>query len=217
LRQETSVPAVRVTIPEGSTLAEFDAIIANALPHIGKGTIEAMVNAEGVLFPETYFFRDDEKAEEIVATLKGEEAARLAAIEPKIAAQDLSRDEVIIVASLLEQEANDETSMRLVSGILRKRLKMGMALQVDATLYYLLGKQSHELTPEDLATDSPFNTYLYPGLPPSPINSPGMMAIEAALNPESSPYLYYLTDSEGNFHYAETFEQHKENKERYLR
>ncbi len=217
LGQETAVPPVRITIPEGSTLKDFDAIITTALPHIPPGTIESLVGAEGTLFPDTYFFREDATAEEVIATLREQEDAQLSALDEKIKESGLSQDEVVILASILEREANDEESMRLVSGILLDRLKIGMPLQVDATLYYLLGKESHQLTPDDLVVDSPFNTYLYPGLPPTPIGSPGVMSIGAVLNPESSPYLYYLTDSDGNFHYAATFEEHKANKERYLK
>jgi UPF0755 protein len=217
LGQDTAVPPVKITVPEGSTLEEFDAIIVAALPHIPEGTIAGTVSAEGILFPDTYFFREDATAEEVIGTLTEHQEAKIAPLREQIAAHELTEAEVIILASILEGEANDETSMRLVAGILLDRLEIGMPLQVDATFYYLLGKESGELTPEDLEIDSPFNTYRYPGLPPSPIGSPGLMAIEAVLNPTSSPYLYYLTDPDGNFYYAETFDEHKENKARYLR
>lgn len=217
VEQQTSVPPVRITIPEGSTLEAFDTIITTALPHIAKGTIVALVKKEGVLFPETYFFEEEATAEEVVATLREHTEAELLKLKPAIDAHELSQDEIIILASILEREANNEESMRMVAGILLERLRIGMALQVDATLYYLLGKESKELTEEDLEIDSPFNTYRYPGLPPAPLGSPGHMAIMAVLNPTSSPYLYYLTDREGNFYYAETFEEHKENKAKYLR
>lgn len=217
LEQETSVPPVRITIPEGSTLKEFDAIITAELPHIPKGTIVALVKAEGVLFPDTYFFREAATAEEVVEILKSHGEEMLAQYEADIAAQGLTKDEVVTLASILEREANDKESMGMVAGILLDRLEIGMALQVDATFYYLLGKESKELTSEDLEMDSPYNTYRYRGLPPGPIGSPGLMAIEAVLHPTDSPYLYYLTDSEGNFYYAETFDEHKENKARYLR
>lgn len=217
LAQETSVPPVRITIPEGSTLEEFDTLITMALPHITKGTITDLVGQEGILYPETYFFGEKATAAEVIATLRVEGEEELIKLKKEIDAHVLSEDEIIVLASILEREANDETSMRLVAGILLDRLEIGMALQVDATLYYLLGKESSELTQEDLEIDSPFNTYLYPGLPPSPIGSPGLMAIRAVLTPTLSPYLYYLTDSEGNFYYAETFDEHKLNKERHLR
>jgi UPF0755 protein len=94
---------------------------------------------------------------------------------------------------------------------------MGMPLQVDAAFDYVLGKDSAELTQEDLSIDSPYNTYRFAGLPPAPIANPGLESIEAVLSPIDTDYLYYLTDNEGNFHYAKTFDEHKQNKLRYLR
>ena len=121
------------------------------------------------------------------------------------------------MASLLEEEARQTPTRRTVAGILWKRLDLGMPLQVDATLRYLLGKSSHELTREDLEYDSPYNTYKDAGLPPGPISNPGLDAILAALRPVETAYLYFLTDSEGNIHYARTFEEHVANKAMYLR
>ena len=92
-----------------------------------------------------------------------------------------------------------------------------MPLQVDASLEYERGKGSSELTLDDLATDSPYNTYTRRGYPPTPISNPGIVALRAALDPEESEYLYYLTGNDGVFYYAQTFEQHKRNKARYLR
>ena len=91
-----------------------------------------------------------------------------------------------------------------------------MPLQVDATYAYALGKTSAELTEEELRADSPWNTYTKRGLPPSPIGSPGLMAIDAVLHPIETEYLYYLSDTDGVFHYARTFDEHKENKALYL-
>ena len=92
-----------------------------------------------------------------------------------------------------------------------------MALQADASIEYVLGKPLGELTPEDLEIDTPYNTYLYRGLPPTPIGNPGLAAIRAVLEPTSSDYLFYITDSEGNFYYAETFDEHRANIAKYLR
>jgi UPF0755 protein len=107
--------------------------------------------------------------------------------------------------------------MRLVSGILQNRLTENLPLQVDATFEYILGKTSAELTLDDLKMESPYNTYTNLGLPPTPIANPGLVAINAVLNPTPSDYFYYLTGSDGNFYYAKDFETHKKNKARYLR
>jgi len=126
-------------------------------------------------------------------------------------------EELIIMASILEKEASSYEDMRMISGILWKRLEFGIGLQVDATVSYVVGKPSLELTDEDLAVDSPFNTYKYRGLPPAPIGNPGLEAIKAAITPTQTIYWYYLHDSDGEPHYAMTFEEHKRNKELYLR
>jgi UPF0755 protein len=107
--------------------------------------------------------------------------------------------------------------MQIIAGIVKKRLELGMPLQVDATLEYERGKGSSDLTIKDLQADSPYNTYTNKGLPPTPISNPGTVALLAALHPKQTPYLYYLTDAKGNFHYAKTFEEHKRNKALYLR
>jgi UPF0755 protein len=143
--------------------------------------------------------------------------ASIAPLRGTMESRGYTEDEVIILASILEREANDETSMRMVAGILENRLRDDMPLQVDAVFQYYTGKGSSDLTLEDLTTDTPYNTYTNIGLPPQPIGNPGLMAIEAVLNPTPSDYYYYLTGDDGEFYYAKTFEEHKRNKARYLR
>ena len=105
----------------------------------------------------------------------------------------------------------------VVAGILWKRIDTGMPLQVDATLYYVLGHSGKDLTLDDLQNPTPYNTYRYKGLPPSPISNPGLNTLRAALKPEKTKYLYYLTGSDGVTYYASTYEEHKRNKALYLR
>lgn len=211
------VPPLKVTIPEGATLAEFDARISVALPHIKPGSIVSAAHGEeGVLFPDTYLFSQTDSAEDIVEKLKNTFTEKLMPLEEDFKTHPLNREEVIILASIIEKEATHDESMRLVSGILQKRLAKNMPLQVDATFAYTLNKTSAELTMDDLHTDSPYNTYTHRGLPPAPIASPSLRAISAVLHPQESPYLYYLTDADGVFHYAATFDEHKANKARYL-
>ena len=218
IQQSSLIAPARVTIPEGSRLSEFDALLHAAVPEIPEGALmEAVGGEEGVLFPDTYFIPETYTVLDVASLLTETFAEKLEPYRDAILASGFTEREVIILASILEKEGSDAESMRLISGILQKRLSIGMALQVDATFTYLLGKTSAELTLNDLEIDSPFNTYNNRGLPPSPIGSPGIKAIEAVLNPTESPYLYYLTDEDGVFYYAETFEEHKKNKERYLR
>ena len=129
-------------------------------------------------------------------------------------AGDVGQD-TVIVASLIEKEVPDSNDRKIVSGILWKRLEIGMALQVDAVFPYITGKR--EVLLDDLKIDSLYNTYLYKGLPPGPIANPGLDAIDAARNPKETPYLYYFSGQDGNTHFAKTFAEHLRNKEKYLR
>ena len=122
-----------------------------------------------------------------------------------------------MLASIIEREANSEESMGLVSGILHNRLAIGMALQVDASVAYGLGKSGADLITADLDIDGPYNTYTRVGLPEGPIAAPGRMAIKAALNPTPSEYLYYITGRDGNFYYAKTLAGHNQNVINHLR
>ena len=122
------------------------------------------------------------------------------------------------MASIIEREATgNQEEMQIVSGILWKRIREGMRLQVDAPFMYTLGKRSDELTLKDLASDSPYNTYRKKGLTPTPIGNPGIQAIYAALNPIESSYYFYLHDSRGTIHYAKDHDGHIRNKNQYLR
>ena len=128
----------------------------------------------------------------------------------------LTFEEVIVLASILEREARSEESMRMVAGILLKRMEIDMPLQVDAPFEYFISKSSAFLTYSDLALESPYNTYLNTGLPPTPIANPGLKSIRAVLNPIESDYLFYLTAPGGEFHYSRTYEEHKYKKDLYL-
>jgi UPF0755 protein len=206
-------PHVSITLPEGFRARD----IYRYLPESFSASDSDIEQYEGFLFPDTYFISQGMDINDVSAILLTTFEKKIAPYTERINASGFSQREVIILASLLEREAKDNESKRIVSGILQKRLAIGMPLQVDATFDYVLGKSSDELTEEDLEMDSPFNTYLYPGLPPAPIANPGLESIEAVLEPAATEYLYYLTASDGTFHYAQTFEEHKRNKELYLK
>ena len=173
---------------------------------------------EGYLFPDTYFFMPEVEAEGVIKTMSENfDKKVIKGLGEEIVKSGRKLEELIIMASILEKEASSYEDMRMISGILWKRLEFGIGLQVDATVSYVVGKPSLELTDEDLAVDSPFNTYKYRGLPPAPIGNPGLEAIKAAITPTQTIYWYYLHDSDGEPHYAMTFEEHKRNKELYLR
>ena len=164
---------------------------------------------EGFLFPDTYEFRDSDGASVILGKF-------LENFELK-AGNLVNSYNTLTTASILEKEVQTEQDMRIVAGILNNRLRLGMLLQVDATLAHITGKKTGQITNQDKLIDSPYNTYKYTGLPPAPIANPGLKAINAALNPTSSDYLYYLTSQDGATYFAETLEEHNKNKNLYLR
>ena len=130
--------------------------------------------------------------------------------------------EYIIMASLIEREVVSEEDRRLVSGILWKRLDAGIPLQIDATLVYIKNQESgvrnqgNTISAKDKKTDSPYNTYLYRGLPAGPISNPGLSAIKAAISPKESPYFYYLSTPDGRTIFSQTLEEHNLAKAKYL-
>lgn len=208
----------RLTLPEGFTVREFAVIASEVLPKFdGTEFLNLSANEEGKLFPDTYYVPVDFTAEELYALLKDTYEEKLSPLRPQLSAHNLGEYGVITLASILEREANTEESMRIISGILQKRLASGMRLQTDASIEYVLGHSLNELDSKDLERDTPYNTYLYSGLTPTPIGNPGLTAINAVLNPEETDYLYYITDTEGNFHYAKTFDEHKQNIAKYLK
>lgn len=172
---------------------------------------------EGYLFPDTYRIFQNASALDVANLLQKTFYEKVALFVDDIKRQKRTLKDLIIMASLIEKESSGDEDRAIISGILWKRLGANIPLQVDATLSYLMGKESKELTTEDLRIDSPYNTYRYPGLPQGPIGNPGLKSIKAALYPKTTPYLFYLHDHDGNPHYARTFEEHIENKNRYLR
>jgi len=172
---------------------------------------------EGRLFPETYMIPQDYTEQELLDLLLNTFKQKITPYQEEMENHDLSLDEIIILASILEREANTPESKKMVSGILQNRLSISMPLQVDASIEYVLDKPLSELNPEDLKMESPYNTYLNYGLPPTPIGNPGLVAIEAILHPVESEYLFYITGKDGNFYYAKDFDAHRRNIANYLR
>lgn len=209
---------IQLTIPEGTTRKEVARLAVSKNPNFDvQKFLEETVNQEGYLFPETYFVSPEFTEMELVSFFTKTYEEKIAPLRPLIAHSKFSEYQVLTLASLLERETNSGESMKVVAGILENRIAIGMALQVDASLEYILDKPLQKLTPSDLKIDSPYNTYLHNGLPPTPIGNPGLLAIEAILNPTKSSYFYYITDAQGTFHYAKTFEEHKQNVSTYLK
>jgi UPF0755 protein len=214
---------LRLTLIEGERAEFVAARAATVLPEFDAGTfLELALIHEGELFPDTYFVPTTYTAPQLLSLLLATFAEKTESIAMQLDSHPLGRTGVLTVASIVEREANTEESMRLVAGILRNRLELGMPLQTDASIEYVLDTPLNELKPGELATiletlDSPYNTYLYAGLPPTPIGNPGLEAIVAVLEPIESGYFYYITGDDGAFYYAETYDEHLDNIARYLR
>lgn len=179
---------------------------------------------EGYMFPDTYLFPKDATPEYITDTLRKTFDTRFTPeLRLKIRSQRLTEEQGVILASIVEREARSDKARQMVASILLKRFKIGMALNADATLQYILGYQKDEkswwkrhLSSEDKKIDSSYNTYLHAGLPPAPIANPGLSSLQAVANADPSTlYLYYYHDSKGVSHYAKTLDEHNGNVANY--
>jgi UPF0755 protein len=214
---------VWVTIPEGIRREQIAEKIISALELNGDNAdsfrnefMSQSKDLEGYLFPDTYIFLKDAKAESIISKLKETFDQKTENLNIKTG---LSLYDTVILASIVERETGKFEENPIVAGILLKRLNAGWLLQADATVQYAIGTPKDwwpNLTQQDLDVASPFNTYKSVGLPPSPIANPGLEALKAAANPKDSPYWYYLHDSNGQIHYAKSLEEHTQNINKYL-
>ncbi len=214
------ISVIKITIPEGTSNQGIIDIIVKSIPAFDintKRSINEVRMHEGYLFPDTYFLPLTVTRSDVVEVMNSNFQKQIEPLMPGISASLRSLHDIIIMASILEKETKTKEDQSLVSGILWKRISLGMPLQVDATFYYLLGKTSSELTQADLKMESEYNTYKNKGLPVGPIGNPGINTIRAAIYPKESPYLYYLSDKQDVIHYAKNFEEHRANKAKYLR
>jgi UPF0755 protein len=206
-----------VTLNEGQTIKEMAIVLGKTFENFdAQSFIELARGKEGYLFPDTYFFYENVRPEEVISLLEETFRNKLTGISAAIKTSGKTEAEIIKMASIVEREARGKEDRRIIAGILWKRLSIKMPLQVDAPFYYLFGKTSAELTLDDLALDSPYNLYKNAGLPPSPIANPGLEALQATVNPIVTDNLYFLSDNQGKMHYAVTHDEHVANKRKYL-
>ncbi|MCR4333932.1 MAG: endolytic transglycosylase MltG [Patescibacteria group bacterium] len=212
------LPPTRITFPEGETVRDYAARIDEAFPTISSADFLLRAQAhEGYLFPDTYLFSPSSDIDAIIKTMRANFDTKIASLESDIAASGHSLSDVITLASLVEKEARTIGNRRIVAGILWNRLKLGMPLQVDAVFGYIFSRDTYSPSFADLKVDSPYNTYTHRGLPPGPIDNPGLESIDAVLHPTKTDYLYYLTGNDNQMHYAVTFAEHRLNQQKYLR
>lgn len=215
---EYGFAARRVTLPEGLSAEEMAVVLDRELINFDPIEFNSFAKEkEGYLFPDTYLISPMATSGEVINLLTETFEERLETISQEVAAFNKPLNDIIIMASIVEEEANDEESRRIVAGILWDRLKNNMPLQVDATFKYIIGKTSAELTMDDLRIDSPYNTYRYKGLPPTPIASPGLESILATVKPIDTPYVYFLTGDDGKMYYAKTLDEHNKNKAKHIK
>jgi UPF0755 protein len=219
-----------ITIPEGYTAKQ----IAAQLQDEGfgdAGTYEAAfmhdtivvggvrsANMEGYLFPDTYLMplgASPEVVESIMSSQFRKELPPDAA--RKARARGLTVPQIVTLASLIEREAKADDERPLMAGVYYNRLRLGMPLEVDATIEYALPEHQTVITYSDLRLDSPYNTYLHQGLPPTPIANPGRPSLVAALNPRPSAFLYYVYKGRGHHAFAKTLSEQNANIAKYLK
>lgn len=216
--------ALRFTVPEGLSLLEVASLAKDRLGIPAESLLAAArdsqpidgvdePSAEGYLFPETYQVPVGSTGRELVHIMTREfSTAWQPDWDERARHLGLSRRQVITLASIVEGEARVDEERAVIAGVYLNRLRIGMALQADPTVQYAIemktGKAKTRLFEKDYETPSPYNTYLQPGLPPGPINSPGQQSIEATLFPAQVPYLYFVANPNGTHTFSRTYQEH---------
>ena len=210
----------KITLPEGLTSTQMLKIINDETFLSGDITIE--VN-DGELLPETYSFMYGDSKDSII--LQAKEAMRIALDNAwnnrskKLPVKDIN--DLLTLASIVEKETSVDKERGLVASVFVNRLKKGMKLQTDPTVIYAITLGKHDLgrslKKKDLQVDSPYNTYKYHGLPPSPICNPGKLSLEAAANPKNSSYLYFVANGKGGHNFSKSLKEHNNNVQSWLK
>lgn len=230
----------KITIPEGYTAKK----IADLVQQSGFGSAQDYLKAEqdptwhaqypflkglpagrdleGYLFPDTYLLSAHATPRDLIKRQLAEFSSVFGPAMVQAAAQPIpgvrgpeTVDQIVILASIVEREANSPSDRPLVCDVYYNRLSQGMPLQADATVLFAEGVWKKQVLNQDLQYQSPYNTYLHPGLPPGPISNPGQASIEACIHPTKSAYLYYFTDPHGKTHFAATLDQFNQEKNQY--
>lgn len=224
--------AVKITFPEGWTSREMaKRLTENGLD--GNGFLEAIKNSdpyrekyeflrdpkikdlEGYLFPDTYFFKKDISGENIVKAMLNNFSNKVYdKIGEDMQNKNYDLREIVILSSLIELEVTSKEDRSMVSGVFWNRLNSGMPLQSCTTIGYVLGEKKKQYSYDDTRVVSPYNTYINKGLPPGPIANSGFDSILAAIHPQNTDYMYFLSDpTTGKTFYSKTLEEQAENKE----
>lgn len=221
----------KITIPEGSDLYDIARIleengICSAEDFLKYALSEERAkkyglktpSMEGFLFPDTYFFSKNTHPIKVIDTMYKNFLRRTQELRERLSSDNLSLEEWVIIASMIEKETAKLEEKPLVSAVIHNRIKKGMKLQIDPTVIYALkrkGEWNGKLTLNHLKIDDPYNTYYYYGLPPSPICNPGLESLIAALEPAKVDYLYFVADGSGGHRFSDTYIDHINNVRKY--
>jgi UPF0755 protein len=218
--------SVKITIPEGLTVAELAdlaehdlGIPADSVLRLARDSVLAdslgisAPSLEGFLHPDTYLLPQDVSAHDLVTIMAGQFLQDWKpAWNGRLDSIGMTRLQVVTLASIVEGEARVDSERETIAGVYHNRLRIGMALQADPTVQYAIqlatGERKPRLFTKDYRTPSPYNTYLHPGLPPGPVNSPGLRSIEATLYPADVPYLYFVAAPDGHHVFSRTYQEH---------
>lgn len=223
----------KLTVPEGRRASQVYAAVDRAL-NVAEGTTEKTVqkaersgtagrrlrlpaeakgNPEGYLYPATYPIEDDTTPASLLSFMVDTARRKYAAdgLPPTARPGGLSAYETVVVASVVQAEADTPQDMGKVARVVRNRLDRGMPLQMDSTLNYALGRSTLNTSHADTRTDSPYNTYAHKGLPPTPIGNPGQDATHAAVSPPAGDWLYFVTVKPGDTRFTGDYAKHMEN------
>ena len=214
---------IKVTIPEGYDIEKMASILEEKgiisreefikgvkeypLPEYIKETGNRKYALEGYLFPDTYMFAPNMKAEDIISMMFNRFNGALNQLREKYRIDNSKIDTIITVASMVEKEAEASAERGKVASVFYNRMKKGMKMQSCATVLYALGEHREKLYDKDLKVESPFNTYIIDGFPPGPIGSPGIASIEAALNPEDTNYLFFVSYNDGTHFFTHDYNE----------
>ncbi|MBM3261273.1 endolytic transglycosylase MltG [Candidatus Kaiserbacteria bacterium] len=227
---ENGLVPIRIRIPEGANTRQMAVIFGSQLERFDQANFLTQATPlEGYLFPDTYNFLPNANEGTVIKSMRDRfdeilhatttpplSAPSEKSLAEQIEASGHTLEEIVNMASIIEKEAFNSNDRRMISGVLWNRIRKDMALQVDVTFLYTMGKSTFSLTRDDLKSDSAYNTYVHKGLPPTPIGSPSLDSLQAAVNPTKNDYLFYLADDHGTTYFSKTYQQHLTKKSIYI-
>ena len=231
LSNDSTIGKIYITIPEGYTIDDIateleennicssedfiNSVKNYDLPAYVSNNPNKRYNLEGFLFPDTYSFNENENADFVVKTMinRFEEVWQELVQSLNLSIADDEIEKIVNVASIIEKEAVVDSERSLISSVIYNRIAIEMPLQIDATVIYSYGYHIEKMYEKHLEIDSPYNTYMYYGLPIGPISNPGRASLMAALKPEKTDYLYYLLESEYTHYFTDNYDDFLKRKE----